>query len=165
MTIGSGFGACGIQPVTVHAEGAIIEAAFAYEVHGLTVSFEDRSAGVIVAWVWGFGDSTGEISHEKNPSYEYLASGKYTVTLRVTDDSGIQDQVTKTVRLGSTDTQTLSLGSGAIIMVVGLILLFRGEDNVKLAGLVVLVLGVAFLISLGTERDVIGRLLDLFPGL
>jgi hypothetical protein len=153
-----------VGTVTVHAEGVTIEAAFSYAVPGLSVTFEDRSEGVLIAWSWSFGDPSGKVSSEKNPSHEYTTSGKYTVTLRITDASGIQDQVSKTIRLGSTDRQTLSLGSGAIITVAGLILLFRGEDNVKLAGLVVLVVGVAFPVSLVTERDIVGRLLDLFLG-
>lgn len=153
------------RPVTVHAEGVLIEAAFAYKVHGLSVTFEDRSAGVVVAWVWAFGDSTGQVSHDKNPNFEYLQPGKYVVTLRITDASGIQDQVSKTVSLGNTDTRTLTLGSGTIILVLGVLLIFRGEENVKLVGMVVLVLGLGFLISMATERDIIGRILDLFPGL
>lgn len=150
-------------PVTVHAEGAVIEADFGYTVQGLTVTFEDRSAGVIVAWAWGFGDALGKVSNAKNPTFEYLQPGKYVVTLRITDTSGLQDQISKTVRLGNTDTQTLTMGSGALILVVGLLLLFRGEDKVRLAGLVVLVIGIGFLVSMATDRDIIGRILDLFP--
>jgi hypothetical protein len=165
VTIGSGFGDCEIQPVTVHAEGVTIAAAFSYTVHGLGVAFDDRSSGLIIAWAWSFGDPSGKVSNEKNPTFEYLHPGKYVVTLRITDASGLQDQISRSVSLGNTDTKTLTLGSGAILMVVGLVVLFRGEDNVRLAGLVVLVVGIAFLVSIATERDILGRLLDLFPGL
>jgi len=158
------FGICEDQSFAVRAEGVTIEAAFSYSVHGLIVTFEDRSAGVIIAWDWSFGDGTAQVSHVKSPTYEYMASGKYIVTLRITDESGLQDQVSRTVRLGSTDTRTLSMGAGTIILVIGLLFLFRGEGNVKLAGLVVIPVGLAFLVSLVTERDIIGRLLDLFHG-
>jgi len=152
------------RPVAIHVCDVTIAADFSYAVHGLTVSFEDHSAGVIIAWVWSFGDDTGETSNEKNPSHAYSTSGSYIVTLRITDTSGIRDQVTRTVRLGNTDTMTLTLGSGTIMLAIGMVLLFRGEDNTKLLGLVVLVVGLGFLVSLLTDRDLIGRIIDLFPG-
>jgi hypothetical protein len=152
------------QPVPVHAEAVVIAADFSYTVYGLTVSFEDRSAGIIIAWGWSFGDDSGQVSHDKSPSHEYMTAGKFVINLRVTDDSGLQDQVSRTVSLGNTDSRTLTLGSGTLILVVGLVLLFKGEDNVKLTGLVVLVVGLGFLVSLLTDRDIIGRIIDLFPG-
>jgi hypothetical protein len=153
------------QPITVDAESVTIEAAFSYTVHGLGVAFDDRSSGLIIAWAWSFGDPSGKVSNEKNPTFEYLQPGKYVVTFRITDASGLQDQISRSVSLGSTDTRTLTLGSGALILVVGILLIFRGEDSVKLTGIVVLVVGIAFLVSMATERDVVGRIYDLLSNL
>jgi len=166
MTAGSGFGICGGPPITVHVEGVTIEAGFSYAVHGLTVSFEDRSEGVLVAWAWSFGDPSGKISNEKSPSFEYLQPGKYVVTLRITDASGIQDQVSRTVSLGSLDTQTISAGAGTILFVVGFVILFRGDAEIaKFAGVLLLVVGAAFFLSVLTQRDLCGRIYDLLSNL
>ncbi|MBE3114410.1 MAG: PKD domain-containing protein [Thermoplasmata archaeon] len=43
--------------------------------------------GVIVSYFWDFGD--GEIDTSKNPIHTYKNPGQYTVTLTVTDSSGI----------------------------------------------------------------------------
>src|SRR5262249_43988024 len=54
----------------------------------LTVQFEDRTTGgnPPVAWAWNFGD--GNSSQEQNPVHTYAQSGRYTVTLTVTDADG-----------------------------------------------------------------------------
>jgi len=57
---------------------------------GTTVRFIDRSTdadGQIVAWNWNFGD--GESSSERHPVHTFQQSGDYTVSLTVTDDSGV----------------------------------------------------------------------------
>jgi RHS repeat-associated protein len=57
---------------------------------GSTTRFLDRSTdsdGSIVAWDWNFGD--GLTSTERNPSHTYAGVGPYTVSLTVTDNSGL----------------------------------------------------------------------------
>ncbi|MCD6445472.1 PKD domain-containing protein [Candidatus Bathyarchaeota archaeon] len=55
------------------------------------------SATPIVSYEWDFGD--GNITTTANPVilHSYLAPGNYSVTLKVTDSQGLQDEVTQTV--------------------------------------------------------------------
>jgi PKD repeat protein len=58
-----------------------------------SVQFTDNSTdpdGKIMAWNWDFGD--GSTSYNQNPTHHYTNPGPYTITLRVTDDSGASDQ-------------------------------------------------------------------------
>jgi beta propeller repeat protein len=59
----------------------------------LSVSFTDNSTGQSLSWHWNFGDKT--TSTDKNPVHTYKNSGKYTVTLTVTNEGG-SNTVTKT---------------------------------------------------------------------
>jgi PKD repeat protein len=52
----------------------------------LTVNFNDTSQGEPTEWYWDFGD--GGNSTEQNPVHTYCNSGKYDVTLTVTNDMG-----------------------------------------------------------------------------
>lgn len=52
----------------------------------------DDPDGVIETYLWDFGD--GQTSAEANPSHTYTAAGNYTVTLTVTDNSGLTDSDT-----------------------------------------------------------------------
>jgi glucose/arabinose dehydrogenase/PKD repeat protein len=66
----------------------------------LTVSFDDTSSdpdGALRAWSWDFGD--GATSSEQNPTHEYTRGGVFTVTLRVTDESGLRDQAQDTIEV------------------------------------------------------------------
>ena len=52
----------------------------------LTVNFTDQSTGSPTSWSWDFGD--GGTSTTRNPSHQYSAAGKYTVSLTATNDCG-----------------------------------------------------------------------------
>lgn len=69
------------------------------DITGQTIDFTDSSTdsdGTIVAWDWDFGDGSAH-SALQNPTHVYAAPGTCTVTLKVTDNSGGQDQVSDTV--------------------------------------------------------------------
>ena len=56
----------------------------------LDVNFVDRSTGNVSSWSWDFGD--GSTSSDQNPSHTYNDSGRYTVSLTVSD--GTNNSVT-----------------------------------------------------------------------
>ncbi|WP_406664894.1 S8 family serine peptidase [Gallaecimonas sp. GXIMD1310] len=78
-------------------------AAFSASVDGLNVSFADASSdrdGDISSWLWDFGD--GSSATTANPTHSYAAGGSYTVTLTVTDATGLTDTATQTVTVSDT---------------------------------------------------------------
>ncbi len=60
----------------------------------LTVNFTDSSTNAI-SWQWDFGDGIGT-STVQNPTYTYVRSGEYDITLIVQSPSGCYDTITKT---------------------------------------------------------------------
>ena len=52
----------------------------------LNIAFKDTSTGMPTAWKWNFGDGTS--STLQNPTHKYSKTGKYTVTLTVTNSAG-----------------------------------------------------------------------------
>lgn len=64
----------------------------------LTIQFNDDSTAVvgsIVSWAWDFGD--GGMSSEQNPVHTFETTGAFTVSLTVTDNSGLTSTATQTV--------------------------------------------------------------------
>jgi len=59
----------------------------------LEVTFSDESLGSPKSWTWYFGD--GKTTYERNPTHIYTQKGKYTVTLRVFNDNGIDFETKK----------------------------------------------------------------------
>lgn len=57
-----------------------------------TVQFYDESSGNPNQWVWTFGDN-GLGSFLQNPSHEYADTGKYIVSLIVTNEHGCTDSI------------------------------------------------------------------------
>jgi len=51
--------------------------------------------GTIVSWLWDFGDSG--TSALQNPTYKYSDDGTYTVTLNVTDNDGLTNEISEEV--------------------------------------------------------------------
>ena len=51
--------------------------------------------GIISQWNWDFGD--GSISTEKNPKHLFVNSGNYTVTLKVTSETGCTNSLSKNI--------------------------------------------------------------------
>ena len=55
--------------------------------------------GTVVSYAWDFGDGT--IGIGATPSHTYIAAGLYTVTLTVTDNSGLTGSATTTANIGT----------------------------------------------------------------
>jgi len=59
---------------------------------GDLVKFTDYSAGNPVEWLWDFGD--GGTSPLQNPTHVYNTAGDYTLTVTITDSTGVSASVT-----------------------------------------------------------------------
>ena len=62
------------------------------------IYFNDTSNdfnGYIVSWLWDFGD--GNISILQNTSHQYTNTGTYVVTLEVTDNDELTDEISKNI--------------------------------------------------------------------
>jgi PKD repeat protein len=74
-------------------------AAYTFSVDELAVSFDGSDSsdpdGTVEKYAWDFGD--GGTSSQQRPSHNYPAAGDYRVTLKVIDDNGDTDSITKTV--------------------------------------------------------------------
>jgi len=65
---------------------------------GAQVFFTDSSRGNIIKWVWTFGN--GETSNLQNPTVIYDEEGTYTVSLEITDASGVIEETSRTLDVG-----------------------------------------------------------------
>lgn len=108
----------GAVPLTVQfSDNSTIQKSLSLEFLNInnTIQMPDMSkANVINKWEWNFGD--GNTSIEKNPTHIYNTAGQYTVSLKVTTNSGKTDTVTKqnyinVVTEGSTEGEGTSEGS------------------------------------------------------
>ncbi len=80
---------------------------FTTSVSGATATFTDLSTdtdGTIFSRLWNFGD--GATSSATNPSRTYSAAGTYTVTLTVTDNTGLTHTTTQAVTVSASEVQT-----------------------------------------------------------
>ena len=70
---------------------------FNYNAYKLRTQFTDNSQSTnqVSQWNWDFGD--GETSNEPSPEHTYSEIGDYEVTLTVTDQSGDQDNFTRSI--------------------------------------------------------------------
>jgi len=77
------------------------------------LSFTDASTDdlAVETWAWNFGDEVGT-STEQNPMYTYTEVGTYTVTLKVTDEAGLEDTATQTIDITLKDIVTTAIDSG-----------------------------------------------------
>lgn len=72
--------------------------------HPLTVQFEGRNSidydGDTLSYAWMFG-TDGPASSDVNPTFTFEESGRYNVTLRVTDDSGNSSETSTEILVGN----------------------------------------------------------------
>jgi len=92
---------------------------FTWSASELTVTFTDSSTdsdGNITSWNWSFGDD--QFSTAQNPSHTYASSGSYNVTLKVTDNDGATDTISKTVSVSTGGGGTISDNSDTLAYIV-----------------------------------------------
>jgi gliding motility-associated-like protein len=61
---------------------------------GSNVVFRDTSVGTISFWEWDFGDGNN-LNGVQSPAHIYADSGVYTVKLKIIENSGCEDSITK----------------------------------------------------------------------
>jgi len=89
--------------VTYSQSTKLLNANFGYiinnEISPLTYQFNDSSTSQnpIVKWEWDFGN--GETSLRQNPDHQYLNSGIYVVSLKITDQMGLSDITEDTIKI------------------------------------------------------------------
>ena len=94
-----------IKDVTVTQDTNPPTADFSYELDYTSytvweIDFTDMSTdsdGTIVSWSWDFDD--GNTITTQNPSHTYSYDGTYTVMLTVTDNDGLDDSTSKTIKV------------------------------------------------------------------
>ena len=64
---------------------------------GLTVNFQDISTNCPTIWSWSFPGGTPSSSTERNPIVTYNASGRYSVSLTVSNSAGSGNKETKVI--------------------------------------------------------------------
>ena len=90
----------------------------------LAVQFIDQSAGVVLSWLWDFGD--GSTSSAQNPTHTYSSSGNFTVSLTITglggSDTEIKENYISVTRKASTIELNISVSRitfGESITIIG----------------------------------------------
>ncbi len=78
-----------------------------------------------LSYEWSFG--TGNTSSEQNPTYKYKKSGNYTVTLTVTDSSGVSDS-SSTYALITKQKEESTPGFEILLLIIALVMLI-GENR------------------------------------
>jgi len=102
LKVTDNFGQTKTDTCIIIVSGVEPSASFTYPPKELTIRdtvyFYDTSSdpdGTIVSWYWDFGD--GYTSTIKDPTHDYPDKGSYTVTLKVTDNDGNSDSITKII--------------------------------------------------------------------
>jgi len=98
---------------------------------GVALTFDGTGSsdpdGTIVTYEWDFGD--GSTGTGVSPSYSYSAAGNYTVSLTVTDDSGLSDTAASTADIAAGPQPPVSDPNGPYSGTVGVALAFDGSGS------------------------------------
>ena len=94
-------------------ESAPPSADFSFQCSALRCDFHDASTddGDIVSWNWNFGAAG---SAQRNPFYIYSTAGSHSVSLTVTDDTGMTSSTTKSVNPKAPVVSSLSCVDGSV---------------------------------------------------
>ena len=98
---------------------------------GVALTFDGSGSsdpdGTIVAYDWDFGDGTAGTG--ATPTHSYASTGSFTVTLTVTDDSGLSDTATSTADIAAGPQPPVADPNGPYSGTVGVALNFDGSGS------------------------------------
>jgi gliding motility-associated-like protein len=80
--------------INITSGKAMFTSADSMSCRGKNVVFRDTSSGTVSFWEWSFGDGT-TLTGVQNPAHIYSDSGYYTVKLKIIENSGCADSITK----------------------------------------------------------------------
>ncbi len=101
----------------------------------LTVTFDARGSndpdpGDLLIYEWDLdGDGELDDSTDEAPTHAYLQAGSYTVTLRVTDTSGAASTDTLTITVGSGPLGSIDTPTAATTWATGAVIAFSGSGT------------------------------------
>jgi len=80
-----------------------------------------------LSYTWDFGDETEAVNDQTIVSHQYSQPGEYTVTLMVTDTSGQEQQVSKTIKVGTIPSAFILSPPPNTTFAVGQVLRLKGK--------------------------------------
>ena len=108
---------------------------------GETIQFDGSGSsdvdGVILSYLWDFGD--GSVGAEAKPTHTYDNAGVFSVTLTVTDDNGHTDSASTVadVTASTTSLPPLAVAGGPYTGAVGNAIQFDGSGSIDVDGSIV----------------------------
>jgi PKD repeat protein len=94
---------------------------------GTSVTFAGTATGGTgaLSYSWNFGDGTADVTGTLTPSHTYVSAGQYTVSLTVTDSTGVTDQASTTATV--TDVAATVNAGGPYSGTTGVAVAFAGS--------------------------------------
>jgi len=106
VTTDNGCTDSGTQPAVVHplpvADFSVTSVCLGYPAQFTDLSIAGLN-DIITDWQWDFGGATDNV---QNPTYSYIATGSYNITLQITNGNGCVDDVVKQVNVFENPTVT-----------------------------------------------------------
>ncbi len=85
----------------------VVNKAMSFKTDSLATALRNRAGRTIRSCSWNFGD--GAAGSGNCPEHTYTSAGSYTVTLSAVDDYGFTYEISRTVKIGSLDSNGVSL--------------------------------------------------------